>query len=75
MSTKYRLALLFKDKSGFPIVARQVTNPTNIDEDMVQSPASLSALRIRHCSKLEHRLQMRLGSGAAVAKAPAAALI
>ena len=33
----------------------------------VQSLASLSGLRIQHCHKLQHRSQMRLGSGIAVA--------
>ena len=33
----------------------------------VQSLASLSRLRILHCCKLQHRLQMKLRSGLAVA--------
>ena len=32
--------------------------------------ASLSGLRIQYCYKLQHRLQMQLGSGIAVAAAP-----
>ena len=38
-----------RTKYGVPIVAQQVKNPTSIPEDMVQSLASLSGLRIRHC--------------------------
>ena len=37
----------------------------------VQSLASLSGLRIRHCHKLRHRLQIWLGSGVTTAVAQA----
>ena len=43
------------------------TNLSSIHEMQVQSLASLSGLRIRHCYKLWYRLQTLLGSRTAVA--------
>ena len=48
-------------------MAQQVKNPTSIHEDAGSIPAWLSGLRIQCCCELQCRLQMRLGSGVAVA--------
>ena len=45
----------------------QWVNPTSVHEDMVQSLALLSGLKIQHCHKLPCRSQMQLGSGVEVA--------
>ena len=52
-----------------PIVTQWIKNLTLYlsIRRQVQSLASLNGLRIRHCSKLQHWLQMRLGSHIAVA--------
>ena len=55
--------------TGVPVVAQQVKNPTSICEDVVRSLASLSGLRISCHHELQHREQMWLGSGIAVAVA------
>ena len=52
---------------GVPVVAQQVKNQIVSVRMQVQSLASLSGLRIWHCSKLLQRSQMWLGSGIAVA--------
>ena len=51
-------------------MAQRVMNLTSIlipslDADSI--PGVLSGSRIRHCCELQYRLQMRLGSGIAVA--------
>ena len=48
-------------------MAQQVANPPSIHEDVVQSLASLSRLRICPCHELWCRLQTRLRSHVAVA--------
>ena len=48
-------------------MARWVKKLTSISKDAGSILASLSGLRIRHCHKLWHRLQMWLRSGIAVA--------
>ena len=52
---------------GVLIVAQWLTNLTRIHEDEGLIPASLSGLRILRCHELWCRLQMWLGSQAAVA--------
>ena len=58
-------------------MAQRVKNHSVVCEGWVRSLISLSGLRMWHCHKLWHRLQMQLGSGIAmtVAKAAAAVLI
>ena len=41
-------------------------NRHSVHEDVGSNPASLSVLRILYCHKMQHRQQMRLGSGVAV---------
>ena len=53
--------------AGVPAVAQRVKNLTGIQEDEGLILASLSGLRIQDCCKLQHRSQMWLGSGAAMA--------
>ena len=50
-------------------MAQRVKNPTHIMKMQVRSLALLSGLRIQHCHKVWHRLQMPLGSCKAVAVA------
>ena len=52
-------------------MAQWLRNPTSIHEDVGSIPASLSGLRIWRCHELWCRLQMWLGSCAAVAVAQA----
>ena len=54
---------------GVPFVAQQLTNPTGPMKMQVQSPASLSVLRIWRCRELWCRLKMRLRSHVAVSVA------
>ena len=67
----YPLAIIIELKlqrfSGVPLVAQWVKNLSSIHEDVVQSLALLSGLRIRHCHELQYRVQMWLGSCVAVA--------
>ena len=58
-----------KTKQGVPIVAQWLTNPTRNQEVAGSVPALAHGLRIRRCSELWCRLQMRLGSHVAVALA------
>ena len=51
------------------VMAQWVKNPASTHEDVGSILASLSGLRIQHCSKFWCRSQMRLGSGVAVAVA------
>ena len=55
------------NKEPVPVVAQQVTNHLVSMRMWVQSLALLSRLRIQHCRELWCRLQMGVGSGAAVA--------
>ena len=48
-------------------MAQQVKNPTMSMRIQVESMALLSGLRIWHCHKRWHKLQMSLGSGVAEA--------
>ena len=50
-------------------MAQWVKNPTSIREHAGSALALLSRLRIWCCHNLQHRLQIRLGSGIAVAAA------
>ena len=55
-----------KNKNGgVPVVAQLLTNLTSV-RTQVQSPASLSSLRIQHYCELWCRLQMQLRSHVAV---------
>ena len=56
-----------KKKSGVPIVAQWKWICRASMRTQVQHLASLRGLRIRHCHELWCKLQMRLGSGVAVA--------
>ena len=56
-----------KIRSGVPIVARGVKNPTSIREDAGSTPGLPQGLRIWCCRKLQWRLQVQLGSGVALA--------
>ena len=55
-------------KSGVPVVAQWLTNPTRTMRLRVRSPPLLSGLTIRLCRELWCRLQTRLGSRVAVAR-------
>ena len=54
---------------GVPVVAQQKRIPLGTMRLRVQSLASLSGLKIRHCRELQCRLQTQLRSGVAVALA------
>ena len=56
-------------KLGVPIAAQWLTNLTRNHEVAGSVPALAQWLRIRRCSELWCRLQMRLGSGTSVALA------
>ena len=56
-----------KRNLGVPIVTQQVKTLLVSMRMQIRSLASLSGLRIRRYRKLQCRLQMRLGSGVAVA--------
>ena len=60
----FHIKITFSEVS---IVAQQVKNLTVSVKMWVQSPATLSGLRIQHCCKLQCRLQMQVGSSIAVA--------
>ena len=56
-----------KEHPRVPTVAQRVRNPTSIHDDMDLISGILSGLRMWHCCKLRHMLQMWLGSGVSVA--------
>ena len=63
MDKKFKITItntLKEFRGGVPIVAQQAKNQMLSLRMWVQSLASLSRLRIWHCCKLQHRLQMQL---------------
>ena len=56
---------------GIPVMAQRKQISLASMRTQLRSLASLSGLRIQHCCELWCRLQMRLGSGVAVALASA----
>ena len=63
----YQGHLKFKNSQEFPLCLGRLRTRHSVLEDAGSIPALLSGLRFRRCHKLQHRSQMWLRSGVAVA--------